>query len=370
MSVENGTIELVNLSKYFGENAAVDSINLTIEDGAYCCLLGPSGCGKSTILRMIAGHDEPTLGELRIGGQDVSGLSPLQRRTAMMFQSYALFPHLSVRDNIAFSLRVRGVAAGERRRAADELVEKVRLEEFADRLPDQLSGGQRQRVALARAAMTKPKVLLLDEPLSALDEQLRVEMRSELRDMQRDLGITFVHVTHTQIEAIALADLVVVMDTGTIRQAGTARDVFVQPADRYVAEFLGGQNIISAMVGSVNGQSVELVTSNAQKIFVSGTPAKNLTPGDPVDVSVRRDVVELLPALDADEAEGKNTIPGCIQAIEYQGYSYKVTLETKSGEEFIVLVKERDFLDRSFDVGEPVTASWDVEQSRVMSRIA
>ena len=202
---------------------------------------------------MIAGHEDPTDGEILIGGENVVGLPPVERRTAMMFQSYALFPHLSVRDNIAFSLRVRGVSKAERHQAAEAMIEKVRLTEFADRLPDQLSGGQQQRVALARAAITEPRVLLLDEPLSALDE-LRVQMRDELRRMQRELGITFIHVTHTQHEAIALADLVVVMEKGKIRQAGPARDVYAIPKDRYVAEFLGGQNVLSGQVRTVNGQ--------------------------------------------------------------------------------------------------------------------
>ena len=216
-----------------------------IPDGAYCCFLGPSGCGKTTILRMIAGHEEPTNGEIVIGGENVAGLAPVERRTAMMFQSYALFPHLTVRDNIAFALRVRGQSKAERYKAADLMMEKVRLTELADRLPANLSGGQQQRVALARAAITEPRVLLLDEPLSALDEQLRVQMRQELRRMQRELGITFIHVTHTQLEAIALADIVVVMEKGKIKQAGPARDVYAYPRDRYVAEFLGGQNVLS-----------------------------------------------------------------------------------------------------------------------------
>ena len=223
----------------------VDGVNLKIPDGAYCCFLGPSGCGKTTILRMIAGHEEPTEGEIVIGGENVVGLAPVERRTAMMFQSYALFPHLTVRDNIAFALRVRGQSKAERYKAADRMMEKVRLTELADRLPANLSGGQQQRVALARAAITEPRVLLLDEPLSALDEQLRVQMRQELRRMQRELGITFIHVTHTQLEAIALADIVVVMEKGKIKQAGPARDVYAYPRDRYVAEFLGGQNVLS-----------------------------------------------------------------------------------------------------------------------------
>src|ERR1700735_1179085 len=255
MAVLRGDIELAGLTKsYDGVTTVVQGINLRIPDGAYCCFLGPSGCGKTTILRMIAGHEDPTDGEIVIGGENVVGLPPVARGTAMMFQSYALFPHLSVRDNIAFALRIRGLSKADRYRQTDAMIEKVRLTELAGRLPAQLSGGQQQRVALARAAITAPRVLLLDEPLSALDEHLRIQMRQELRYMQRELGITFVHVTHTQLEAIALADLVVVMEKGKIRQAGPARDVYDSPNDRYVAEFLGGQNVLSGRIQSVNGQ--------------------------------------------------------------------------------------------------------------------
>ena len=269
MAVENGSIELAGIVKsYDGTTRVVDGVNLRIPDRAYCCFLGPSGCGKTTILRMIAGHEDPTYGEILIGGHDVVGLAPVERRTAMMFQSYALFPHLNVRDNIAFALRVRGVGAQERRKAADAMIEKVRLTELADRLPAQLSGGQQQRVALARAAITGPKVLLLDEPLSALDEQLRVQMRQELSRMQRDLGITFIHVTHTQLEAIAIADIVVVMEKGKIKQAGPARDVYDQPQDRYVAEFLGGQNVLTGRIERIEGDSAIIVSQEMRDVVV------------------------------------------------------------------------------------------------------
>src|SRR6267142_3069706 len=273
MDVENGSIELAGIVKsYDGTTRVVDGVNLRIPDRAYCCFLGPSGCGKTTILRMIAGHEDPTHGEILIGGHDVVGLAPVERRTAMMFQSYALFPHLNVRDNIAFALRVRGISAVDLRKAADAMMEKVRLTELADRLPAQLSGGQQQRVALARAAITEPRVLLLDEPLSALDEQLRVQMRQELRQMQRDLGITFIHVTHTQLEAIAIADVVVVMEKGSIKQSGAARDVYAHPRDRYVAEFLGGQNVLSGKVEKVGEDHLVISQPNRTGIQVGVRP--------------------------------------------------------------------------------------------------
>src|ERR1700736_2783710 len=280
-----GDIELAGLCKsYDGMTNVVDGVNLRIPDGAYCCFLGPSGCGKTTILRMIAGHEEPTAGEIVIGGEDVAGLAPVERRTAMMFQSYALFPHLTVRDNIAFALRVRGQSKTERYKAVDLMMEKVRLSELANRLPANLSGGQQQRVALARAAITEPSVLLLDEPLSALDEQLRVQMRQELRRMQRELGITFVHVTHTQLEAIALADIVVVMEKGRIKQSGAARDVYAHPLDRYVAEFLGGQNVLSGKVEKVAEGVVMLSQPNRSGTEVKLGPDARVAVGDKIDL--------------------------------------------------------------------------------------
>src|SRR5438034_1293665 len=205
----SGEIELRNLTKRFDQTVAVDAINLKIPHGSYCCLLGPSGCGKTTIL--------------------------------------------SVLDNVAFNLKMRGVRKAERHRRARELLAQVRLDRFADRMPSQLSGGQQQRVALSRALITKPRVLLLDEPLSALDEFLRLQMRGELRRMQKELGITFVHVTHTQLEAIAVADLVVVMDQGRIEQAGSAREIYTLPVSAYVARFMGGQNVLAGKVASVVG---------------------------------------------------------------------------------------------------------------------
>ena len=197
--------------KWFGRTLAVDNVSLPIPHATYCCLLGPSGCGKTTILRMIAGHEVPSEGEIRIGGEPVVGLSPKQRGTAMMFQSYALFPHRTCLENVAFNLKMRGVGKAERLERAREMLAQVRMENFAERYPNQLSGGEQQRIALARAVITRPRVLLLDEPLSQLDEFLRQQMRSELREMHRQLGLTFVLVTHSQLEPIAVADLLLVM---------------------------------------------------------------------------------------------------------------------------------------------------------------
>jgi len=244
-------LELIGLVKDYGQSLAVAGIDLKIAAGSYCCLLGPSGCGKTSTLRMIAGHEEPTAGSIVLGGREITALSPAERGTAMMFQSYALFPHLNVRDNVAFGARMKGVARAQREARAMELLRLVHMEALAERLPAALSGGQQQRVALARALMMQPKVLLLDEPLSALDPFLRIKMRAELKRWHRELGMSFIHVTHSQEEAMALADLVVVMNHGRIEQAGSAREVFERPRTEFVARFIGAHNVIDTPAGRI-----------------------------------------------------------------------------------------------------------------------
>ena len=241
---------------------------------------------------MIAGHEEPTAGAIRIGGENVVGLPPVRRGTAMMFQSYALFPHMTVLDNVAYNLRMRGVRKAERRARARKVLDKVQLGSLAERMPAQLSGGQQQRVALARAIITNPRVLLLDEPLSALDEYLRLQMRSELRRLQRELGITFVHVTHTQLEAIAVADLVVVMDQGRIEQAAAPEVIYAAPESAYVARFMGGHNVLSGRLSAIADGVGTLENDKGQRfeVLITGSSA---AAGDPVNVSIRRDRVAL-----------------------------------------------------------------------------
>jgi putative spermidine/putrescine transport system ATP-binding protein len=247
------------------------------------------------------------------------------------------------------------------------MLEKVRLTELADRLPGHLSGGQQQRVALARAAITEPRVLLLDEPLSALDEQLRIQMRTELRRMQQELGITFVHVTHTQMEAIALADLVVVMEKGRIKQAGPAREVYAQPKDRYVAEFLGGQNVVSGKVESVNGAAVLLSALDAHAITVPLSDGRRVNAGERIDLAVRRDDIRLLrPGAGAGQS-GWNALNARIRAIEYQGLYVKVMLDAADAAEFVAYVPEREFFAASFNVGEIVVAAWPAERSLLLA---
>jgi putative spermidine/putrescine transport system ATP-binding protein len=349
-----GEVALVNCTKRFGETVAVDGIDLVIPAGAYCCLLGPSGCGKTTILRMIAGHETPTSGEVRIDAENVVGLPPVQRGTAMMFQDYALFPHLTCLDNVAFSLKMSGVAKAERRERAREMLARVQMAPFADRVPAQLSGGQKQRIALARALITNPRVLLLDEPLSALDEFLRLQMRGELGRMQRDLGITFIHVTHTQPEAIALADLVVVMDQGHIEQAASAHDVYAKPLTAYVARFMGGQNVLAGRVAAVANGTVALDLPERGRVeFPTGD--RPPAPGSTLHVSVRRDRIHLAKA---SGGPGVNAVSGKVRAIEYQGTWVKVTLEGASGEDFVVNVPDGEFFAAPVGAGDAVRAHW------------
>jgi putative spermidine/putrescine transport system ATP-binding protein len=260
----DSSLVLTALTKKYGDTVAVDAIDLTIASGSYCCLLGPSGCGKTSTLRMIAGHESASSGEVLLGGKYVTNASPADRGTAMMFQSYALFPHLSVIDNVAFSWKMRGKSPAERHARARELLQLVAMTPYLNRLPSELSGGQQQRVALARALMTEPRVLLLDEPLSALDPFLRVQMRAELKRWQQELGFTFVHVTHSQEEAMALADQVVVMNHGRIEQNGSPREVFNAPRSEFVARFMGAHNVIATAAGKVAVRSDRLRLQRAE----------------------------------------------------------------------------------------------------------
>ena len=309
-------LELVGVTKRYGAALAVDSISHLFRAGSYVCLLGPSGCGKSSTLRMIAGHESVTDGAIILGGKDVGMLPPAQRGTAMMFQSYALFPHLSVRDNVAFSLKMKGVDKPRRHSEANKLLELVGMSNLADRLPAQLSGGQQQRVALARALITNPQVLLLDEPLSALDPFLRLRMRTELKKLQLELGITFIHVTHGQDEALALADEIVVMNNAVIEQAGPAREVFNTPNTAFVARFIGGHNVIIAPQGSF---------------------------------AVRADEVRLM-------TRGTEAV---VTAIEYQGTHVELTCRIAGDQDVLALIPEATFFSDPKSLGDTVMLAWD-----------
>jgi putative spermidine/putrescine transport system ATP-binding protein len=318
--VQSANLELVRVSKRYGATLAVDAIDLRVPSDGYCCLLGPSGCGKTSTLRMIAGHETVSEGDILIGDVNVTDLPPAKRGTAMMFQSYALFPHLNCVDNVAFSLKMRGVDKAKRRAQAMDFLELVAMTPFAERVPAQLSGGQQQRVALARALITHPQILLLDEPLSALDPFLRVRMRAELRRLQRRLGIPFVHVTHGQDEALALADLVVVMNRGKIEQAGSPLEVFEKPATEFVARFLGGHNVVETPAGMI---------------------------------AVRADRVKVVP-----EASNLSRLGAAVTSVEYQGASYQVGLEGGGARDLSAILGDADFARTPLAIGDRVGLAW------------
>ena len=313
-------LEFAILTKKYGETIAVDSINLKIPAGTYCCFLGPSGCGKTSTLRMIAGHEEISGGDILLGSNIINDLSPAKRGTAMMFQNYALFPHLSCLDNVAFALKMRGIKKKERYDKSLEILKLVQMENYSDRYPNQLSGGQQQRVALARALITNPSILLLDEPLSALDPFLRIKMRSELKTLQKKLGISFIHVTHSQDEAMALADMIVVMNNGKIEQVGNPYEVFNKPKNEFIANFVGGHNVLS----------------------------KNNKP-----YSIRMDHIEV-----NFDKSNKNTYPMKVSEIEFQGQIIKITGITDTFGKLSVSLSDDIFLQNKFDINDEIFISW------------
>jgi putrescine transport system ATP-binding protein len=260
-------IRFENVCKRFGDFVAVDDVTLDIHEREFFSLLGPSGCGKTTLMRMLAGFEEPTSGRITLGGKDLAGVPPYERPTNMMFQSYALFPHMSVTDNIAFGLRMDGMPKAQMQERVDEMLKLVKLERFAGRKPHQLSGGQRQRVALARAVAKQPRVLLLDEPLGALDKKLREETQFELMDIQVELGITFVIVTHDQEEAMTMSDRIAVMNHGKLIQVARPGEIYEQPNSKYVADFIGNINIFEGTVAGRAGNTVSIASAATGRTF-------------------------------------------------------------------------------------------------------
>ncbi|WP_226552613.1 ABC transporter ATP-binding protein [Celeribacter naphthalenivorans] len=329
-------VELIGLTKRFGDSVAVKAIDLQIYEASYCCLLGPSGCGKSTTLRMIAGHEEVSEGDILVKGRQVTWQQPSKRGTAMMFQNYGLFPHLNVEENVAFSLRMQGVGKAERSRRARELIELVEMQAYLHRRPHELSGGQQQRVALARALSTEPSILLLDEPLSALDPFLRIRMREELKRFQRELGITFIHVTHSQDEALALGDQVVVMQDGEIRQSGTAREVYDTPSNEFVARFIGGHNILKTETGTVS------VRADHMDLHVGGLPSE----------------------------AGARARLGQVVALEYQGSRIRVTVSENPDQDearHVVELSDRSFYAAPANPGDAVGISWSAADEHLLA---
>jgi spermidine/putrescine transport system ATP-binding protein len=289
---ETSEVELRDVSKLFGEITAVNSINIKINDGEFFSLLGPSGCGKTTTLRMIAGFEQPTVGEIFLHGQAVAGIPAYKRPVNTVFQNYALFPHMTVWKNVAFGLEMKKVPKDEINKRAGEALELVQLSGMGERKPKQLSGGQQQRVALARALVNHPEVLLLDEPLGALDLKLRKEMQFELKQIQEQLGITFIYVTHDQEEALTMSDRIAVMDEGKVQQIGTPREIYEHPTNRFVADFIGETNFVPATVQSID-EFVTLDIGGAEVMGEAGS--RSLAAGERVTLAIRPEKINLYP---------------------------------------------------------------------------
>ena len=361
MESGNPSVELSGVSKQFADIVAVDDLSLELAEGEFFTLLGPSGCGKTTTLRMIGGFEQPTEGSVRIAGEDVSGLPPHRRPTNTVFQSYALFPHMSVEDNVAFGLRRKGVPKGEiRGRVASEL-KRVGLSEEANRRPSQLSGGQQQRVALARALVNLPKVLLLDEPLGALDLKLRKELQVELKRIQRDVGITFVYVTHDQEEALTMSDRIAVMNHGRVEQVADPETVYDQPETTFVAGFIGVSNLMPAKVtGDGEIRLDQGPTLSAE--------TNSLRPGERCHAVVRPEKLRI-DALDgAGSSNGLPTVEGTVESSLYLGTSTQIAVDLGDGVRMTVLVPNASEAERRRlpGGGVPVGLSWEPEHMHVV----
>jgi spermidine/putrescine transport system ATP-binding protein len=356
-----GDLRLTNLTKRFGSFTAVDDVNLAIGQGSFFALLGASGCGKTTTLRMIAGLEEPTSGQVILGGRDISRLRPYRRPVNTVFQSYALFPHLNVFENVAFGLRRRGIrnVAGQ----VHDMLSLVQLDGFAKRRPAQLSGGQQQRVALARALINNPQVLLLDEPLGALDLKLRRQMQIELKRIQTEVGVTFVHVTHDQEEAMTMADTVAVMNAGRIEQLGSPPQLYEFPASAFVANFLGQSNLLAAEAAGRSGDEVP-VEAYGSRFSVPADRARS-TRG-PVYLGVRPEKLRLAPS--ADEAPvGDQWVTGVVTDASYVGVSTQYLVRTGWGTELSVFATNAGTASQ-LPVGSTVVAHWNPVHAFLLER--
>ena len=360
-------IRLEKVSKRFGETTAVDALDLEMPRGAFYALLGPSGCGKTTTLRMIGGFEDPTEGRVFLGGDDVTELPPYRRDVNTVFQSYALFPHLSVEKNVAFGLERRKVDRDEVRKRTAEALDLVQLGQFGKRKPGQLSGGQAQRVALARALVNRPRALLLDEPLGALDLRLRKQLQIELKRIQRDVGITFVHVTHDQEEAMSMADTIAVMHDGHIEQSGSATDLYERPRTEFVANFLGVSNLIDGKLGRSQGGLSDIETHDGAQLRV---PADRVGPHDTdaIRVGVRPEKITLRPANGAVDGD-HNALRGTIVVAAFLGTSIQYVIKAHGGEELTVFAQNLDGSEPdTFGPGREVDLTWNPHHTFVVAK--
>lgn len=348
-------VKLEGFGKNYGKKEVIKNIDLEVYEGEFLTLLGSSGCGKTTILRSISGLDIPTFGKIYIDGEDVTNLDPTKRQVNTIFQNYALFPLMNIYDNIAFGLRMKKVSEDKIRTRVNEMLELVHLEGYEKRFPRELSGGEQQRVSLARGLINRPKVLLLDEPISALDLKLRKMMQIELKMLQRKLGITFIYVTHDQDEALSMSDRIVVLRNGKIEQIDTPNDIYDKPNSLYVAEFIGDTNIISSRV--------EKIDDDKELIYLDGNMVANLNGNynisDKVDIILRPENIKISSTL-----KKQNSLVGVVKEIIYDGSSTKLIFKI-NGKMIKVMVFGND---KKYDVGQELNLYWDIEDMVVFGR--
>ena len=383
-------IQLKNLTKQFGDHTALSQINFEVNNGEFLTLLGPSGCGKTTLLRLISGFETPDSGNILLNGENITHLPPEKRHINMVFQNYALFPHMNVYDNIAFGLECQRLPENIIRKRVTEIMNKVKLQELAHRKPNQLSGGQQQRVAIARAVVNEPLVLLLDEPLSALDYHLRKNMRIELKGLQRRLGITFILVTHDQEEALSMSDRVVVMNHGTIEQVGTPRDLYEEPNNLYVAKFIGETNIFNTPILSVTenheprsklpnfpltqplplggeenkvpATSRGVLVNNRIEVKIAGEQVSFITDrrfnvGEYVNIIMRPEDIEVWGINEVDDKEDR--LHATVSEVIYKGSTVDLVVTLENGQElFATEFFDEDDENLEYEIGEPVLIRW------------
>lgn len=361
--LENTVIEISHVSKQFGDFKAVDDANFGIRQGEFFSMLGPSGCGKTTTLRMIAGFEQPTSGEVRLDGKDVSKVPPYKRNVNTVFQNYALFPHMTVFENIAFGPRSTKAPKGEIAGRVKEMLEIVHLADFAERRPTQLSGGQQQRVALARALVNYPSALLLDEPLGALDLKLRQTMQLELKRIQREVGITFVFVTHDQEEALTMSDRIAVMNAGRVEQIGTPEEIYHQPATVFVAGFIGVANLIPAAVVGVTGD-LATVDAAGHRFGVPVTD-ESIRPADSAVVMVRPERLHI--SLDRPTGD-LAAVEATVEELVFQGPVLRASLRTAAGTELVAHIGPEDALPM-LRPGDRLWASWGLDAACLLRSV-
>ena len=349
-------IEIRGVTRSYGAIKALDDANLSINEGEFFSLLGPSGCGKTTLLRMIAGFDDPTSGTIAVDGQPMDGIAANRRPTNMVFQSYAIFPHLNVEQNVAYGLKRLKLEAGEEKRRVEEALAQVSLTGLGKRKATELSGGQRQRVALARALVMRPKVLLLDEPLSALDKKLREQMQVELRRLQQAVGITFVLVTHDQYEALAMSDRIAVMFGGRIAQVASPKDIYQRPVNRQVADFLGGMNFVKGRIVEENGASLTLDTLGFGRVRTD-RPAAFTGNGEGATLGIRPERLRVL----WDDARASHEVTGTVVERHYFGEITHLVVEVPGLEKPLSVTETNDFGADDIPVGAPIRLAYDPE---------